>query len=202
MSESRSDVFTLARLPSPLGVMLVASDGGGTLRALDWEDYAARMRPLLRRQYGPATAFREGAAPPALRRALADYFDGALTALNGLPVATAGTPFQRLVWAALRQIPAGSVLSYRTIAERIGRNTAVRAVGAANGANPISLVVPCHRVIGADGTLTGYGGGIERKRWLLAHEGALPAGAADRSSADQQFGRGSASMSSSLARMT
>ena len=91
-----------------------------------------------------------------------------------LPVVTAGTPFQRAVWAALRQIPVGTTLSYGALAERIGRKAAVRAVGAANGANPVAVVVPCHRVIGADGSLSGYGGGLERKRWLLAHEGALP----------------------------
>jgi methylated-DNA-[protein]-cysteine S-methyltransferase len=102
----------------------------------------------------------------------------------------------------LRQIPVGSVVSYGALAARIGRKAAVRAVGAANGANPIGIVVPCHRVIGADGTLTGYGGGIERKRWLLAHEGALPAHAMAGSAAGQQLGRGNASMSSSLARMT
>jgi methylated-DNA-[protein]-cysteine S-methyltransferase len=78
------------------------------------------------------------------------------------------------VWAALRDIPAGSTLSYADLARRIGEPRAVRAVGAANGANPVAVIVPCHRVIGADGTLTGYGGGLERKQWLLAHEGVLP----------------------------
>jgi methylated-DNA-[protein]-cysteine S-methyltransferase len=197
MSDLPSEAFTLARLPSPIGVLLAATDASGALRALDWEDYAPRMRTLLRRQYGPGAAFVAGPAPAAVSRALADYFDGALEALDGLRVATAGTPFQRRVWAALRQIPVGSVTSYGALAERIGHKTAVRAVGAANGANPIGIVVPCHRVIGADGTLTGYGGGLERKRWLLAHEGALPS-----RQAAQQVGRGSASMSSSLARMT
>ena len=166
--------FTLARLPSPIGTMLAVSDGEGALRGLDFEDLASRMTLLLRRQYGHEVALREGAAPAAVRRALADYFAGALTALDGLAVATAGTPFQRAVWAALRQIPVGTTLSYGALAERIGRKAAVRAVGAANGANPIGVVVPCHRVIGADHSLTGYGGGLERKRWLLAHEGALP----------------------------
>ncbi len=83
-----------------------------------------------------------------------------------------GTPFQRRVWAALTHIPAGETRSYGAQATQIGRPSAVRAVGLANGQNPIGLVVPCHRVIGADGSLTGYGGGIERKRWLLRHEGA------------------------------
>jgi methylated-DNA-[protein]-cysteine S-methyltransferase len=88
----------------------------------------------------------------------------------------AGTPFQRSVWSALRRIPAGTTTSYGALAEHIERPTAVRAVGHANGANPISVVVPCHRVIGADGSLTGYGGGLDRKRWLLAHEGVAVAG--------------------------
>jgi methylated-DNA-[protein]-cysteine S-methyltransferase len=199
MSEPRSEMFTLSVLPSPLGPMLAAWDGTGALRALDWQDHEQRLRALLRVQYGGSTALAEGKAPPRLRRAFADYFAGRLTALDGLAVAVAGTPFQRQVWTALRQIPAGSTLSYGALAERIGRKAAVRAVGAANGANPISIVLPCHRVIGANGTLTGYGGGLERKRWLLAHEGALRG---TGSGAAQQEGRGSASMSSSLARMT
>ena len=87
-----------------------------------------------------------------------------------LPVQTAGTPFQREVWQALRKILCGATVSYAQLAERIGRSTAVRAVGLANGSNPVGIVVPCHRVIGSNGSLTGYGGGIERKRWLLEHE--------------------------------
>ena len=83
-----------------------------------------------------------------------------------------GTPFQRAVWAALRRIPAGETLSYGQLAAQIGKPKAVRAVGLANGSNPVGVVVPCHRVIGADGSLTGYGGGLPRKLWLLEHEGA------------------------------
>jgi methylated-DNA-[protein]-cysteine S-methyltransferase len=101
-----------------------------------------------------------------------NYFAGDLGAIDKLPVKTAGTPFQRAVWNALREIPRGATESYGQLAERIGRPTAVRAVGLANGSNPIGIVVPCHRVIGANGSLTGYGGGMERKRWLLDHEGA------------------------------
>jgi methylated-DNA-[protein]-cysteine S-methyltransferase len=183
MSMPLSEAFSVARLPSPIGVMLLMTDSAGALRALDWEDHAARMHALLRRQYGPGLALSEGTASAALRQALADYFDGALAALDTLPVATAGTPFQRQVWAALRQIPPGTTQSYGALAKRIGRPAAVRAVGAANGANPVSLVLPCHRVIGADDTLTGYGGGLERKRWLLAHEGALPEGERQRHAA-------------------
>jgi methylated-DNA-[protein]-cysteine S-methyltransferase len=94
-----------------------------------------------------------------------------LTAINSLPVKTEGTAFQRSVWAALRTIPTGKTTTYGRLAVGVGRPKAVRAVGMANGANPISVIVPCHRVIGADATLTGYGGGLERKGWLLRHEG-------------------------------
>jgi methylated-DNA-[protein]-cysteine S-methyltransferase len=93
-----------------------------------------------------------------------------MAALDAIEVDTGGTPFQQRVWQELRRIPAGSTRSYSEVARAIGRPSAVRAVAAANGANPVSIVIPCHRVIGADGSLTGYGGGLHRKRWLLAHE--------------------------------
>jgi len=112
-----------------------------------------------------------GVAPGDIRRRLVDYFEGDLSGLAGIAWRTGGTPFQRSVWTGLTTIPPGETLSYGAVAARLGCPASVRAVGAANGANPISVVVPCHRVIGADGSLTGYGGGIERKRWLLAHEG-------------------------------
>ena len=105
-------------------------------------------------------------------RALGRDFTGELHALDALPVATGGSAFQRRVWRALRDIPPGTTISYAELALRVERPSAFRAVGLANGANPIGIVVPCHRVIGSDGSLTGYGGGLERKRWLLAHEGA------------------------------
>jgi methylated-DNA-[protein]-cysteine S-methyltransferase len=111
-----------------------------------------------------------GADPHGLTGAIARYFAGELRAIDVLPVATAGTPFQREVWSALRKIPCGTTISYGRLAADLGRPAAVRAVGLANGSNPIGVVVPCHRVIGANGSLTGYGGGIERKRWLLDHE--------------------------------
>jgi len=97
------------------------------------------------------------------------------TSIDHLRVATVGTPFQQRVWAALRTIPCGETMSYGDLARRIGQPSAVRAVGLANGANPIPIVVPCHRVIGASGQLVGYGGGLHRKQWLLAHERARPA---------------------------
>jgi methylated-DNA-[protein]-cysteine S-methyltransferase len=99
------------------------------------------------------------------------YFGGDLAVLDTIAVELNGTPFQKTVWTALRRIPCGSTISYAELARRIGDPRAVRAVGTANGANPVAVIVPCHRVIGADGSLTGYGGGLDRKRWLLAHEG-------------------------------
>ena len=130
------------------------------------------MRRLLRRHYGPAATLLPGRAPRAVTEALEAYFAGELARLDGIDCATGGTPFQRAVWAALREIPAGRTLSYGALAARLGHPTAARAVGLANGANPIGIVIPCHRLVGANGALTGYGGGLERKRWLLAHEGA------------------------------
>ena len=107
----------------------------------------------------------------AVRRALDAYFAGDLGAIDNISVATGGTPFQRTVWAALHRIPAGMTTSYGALAVTIGRPSAMRAVGLAVGSNPVAVIVPCHRVIGADHSLTGYGGGLARKRWLLAHEG-------------------------------
>ncbi len=163
--------FHLERLPTVTGEMLLVTDDQDRLRALDWTDYAARMNRLLRLHYGAGVTLVEGRAPSPARWALETYLGGDLGAIDGLAVETAGTPFQRAVWAGLRSIPAGKTLTYAALAARVGRPAAVRAVGAANGANPVGVVVPCHRVIGADGSLTGYGGGMERKRWLLTHEG-------------------------------
>ncbi len=165
--------FTLSRLPTPLGTMLVATDADGRLRALDWETHVERMHRLLGRLYRPIIVrLVDGdAAGPVLDR-LRAFFAGDLRSIDDIAVETGGTPFQRTVWSALRRIPAGETWSYRALARHVGRPDAVRAVGTANGANPISIVVPCHRVIGHDGSLTGYGGGLERKAWLLNHERA------------------------------
>jgi methylated-DNA-[protein]-cysteine S-methyltransferase len=164
--------FILDHMATPIGKMLLVADGEGQLRALDWEDYEDRMRVFLRRHYGEiATRLKPGRIAAGIREAIAAYLKGDLAALDRVPVATNGTDFQRCVWTELRRIPAGTTVSYGVLAARIGRPSAVRAVGHANGDNPISVVVPCHRVIGADGSLTGYGGGLQRKRWLLAHEG-------------------------------
>lgn len=161
----------LERIDTPTGRMLIVTDDEGRLRALDWEDHEARMQGLLRRHHGAdAVHLRETSRPSTARRALEAYFDGDMETIARVPTATNGTAFQRTVWDALRRIPAGQTVSYGALAERIGRPAARRAVGLANGANPVAIVVPCHRVIGANGALTGYGGGLERKCWLLAHE--------------------------------
>ncbi|HXS39211.1 MAG TPA: methylated-DNA--[protein]-cysteine S-methyltransferase [Stellaceae bacterium] len=163
--------FSLERLMTPTGAMFIVSDDQHRLRAVEWQDHEPRMERLFRRHYGTeGIRLIETAQPSAARRALEAYFAGELDAIDALPTATNGSTFQRKVWDALRQIPVGETISYGTLAARIGQPTAVRAVGLANGANPIAIVVPCHRVIGANASLTGYGGGIERKRWLLVHE--------------------------------
>jgi methylated-DNA-[protein]-cysteine S-methyltransferase len=126
----------------------------------------------LRLQYGSEIELREGSGPKSTRDSLNSYFAGDFSALGSIEVETGGTPFQRKLWAALREIPSGQTSTYGVLAANIGVPKAVRAVGAANGANPISIVLPCHRVIGSNQRLTGYGGGLERKRWLLTHEGA------------------------------
>jgi methylated-DNA-[protein]-cysteine S-methyltransferase len=172
MIEKQPEQLLLDRLPTPIGEALLVTDESGHLRALDWENYEDRLRRLLRLHYRKGPGLSAGRAPDSMRRALDAYFAGELAAIDGIACRTAGTPFQRSVWAALRQIPVGETVSYGTLAARLDKPRAVRAVGLANGANPVSVVVPCHRVIGADGWLTGYGGGLDRKRWLLRHEGA------------------------------
>lgn len=160
----------LERLASPIGAILLVTDDAGAIRALDFEDCEARMHRFLWRHCGAKYQLKDGAAPKSVSKAVTAYFGGQLTAIEDLPTATSGTVFQRKMWDALRKIPAGTTLTYGMFARRLKRPTAIRAVGAANGANPISIVVPCHRLIGADGRLTGYGGGLDRKRWLIDHE--------------------------------
>ena len=168
--------FFVEHIETPTGPMQIVCDDARNLRAVDWDDRERRMRDLLRRYYGAnAVHWRQAPHPSAAARALHAYFEGDLDALTALPIATNGTVFQHAVWSALRKIPAGRTVSYGMLAKQIGKPKAVRAVGAANGANPIAIVVPCHRIIGADASLTGYGGGLHRKKWLLAHErGARP----------------------------
>jgi methylated-DNA-[protein]-cysteine S-methyltransferase len=166
--------FSLERINTPTGRMVIVTDEH-CLRAVDWEDHEPRMQRLLRRHYGTNAILREVSRPSAARRSLQAYFEGDLNAVTCLPTATNGTEFQWTVWDALRRIPVGQTISYGALAVQIGRPTATRAVGLANGANPIAIVIPCHRVIGAKASLTGYGGGVDRKRWLLAHESACSA---------------------------
>ncbi len=169
MRNARPETLTLDRVATPLGEVLLVTDAEGTVRALDFADYEDRMTRLLAR-HAPGAVVVEGRAPERVRAAVESYFGGDLTALDGLTVTTGGTPFQRSVWKALRAIPAGETRSYGQLAAAIGSPKAVRAAGLANGQNPVAVIVPCHRVIGANGTLTGYAGGLARKRWLLDHE--------------------------------
>jgi len=164
------ETFGLDRLATPIGVALLVTDSDGVLRALDWEEFEPRMKDLLRLQYG-AVALQGGRSPKELRTALSGYFKGDLDRLNAIKWRVAGTPFQQKVWKALPKVPAGTTLSYGALAAKLKMPKAVRAVGHANGSNPISVVLPCHRLIGANGSLVKYGGGLERKRWLLKHEG-------------------------------
>jgi methylated-DNA-[protein]-cysteine S-methyltransferase len=160
-----------AEVASPIGrIVIVVHDG--RLCALNFADRWTRREAALARRFGRIDV-RPGPAAAAVADRLVAYFDGRLDALDSIPVDTGGTPFQATVWAALRTIGPGRTMSYADLSRAIGAPAAVRAVGAANGANPVGIVVPCHRVIGADGRLVGYGGGLERKRWLLRHEGAL-----------------------------
>ena len=165
---------TYTFVPSPVGpLLLTATDAGLTRVWFERHVHGGDVDP----SWFPDDGARGDASAilAAARAQLGEYFAGTRTAFD-LPLAAEGTPFQREVWDALRTIPYGDTTSYSALARRIGHPEAVRAVGAANGRNPISIVVPCHRVIGARGELTGFGGGIERKRWLLEHEGggALP----------------------------
>ena len=178
-------------IDTPLGELEIITDPQGQLRALEWADFHHRLLQLLVRHYGPDQSSNISAALPAksgakpgfslhqesveqnIKQRISDYFAGDLAAIDTLPVATAGTEFQRTVWKMLRTIPCGQIMTYGQMAAQLGNPGASRAVGLANGSNPISVVVPCHRVIGSNGTLTGYAGGVERKKWLLVHEGYL-----------------------------
>ncbi len=160
-----------ATVETPAGPFWVAAKGGA-LVAAGFVDSAPRLYARLEARFGPLERV-DADDPAGAVTALRLFLAGEPAALSAVPVELGGTPFQRDVWAALREIPAGSTITYAELARRIGRPRAVRAVGAANGANPVSVVVPCHRVVGKDG-LRGYGGGVARKEWLLAHEGATP----------------------------
>ncbi len=169
MTAKLPETLTLDRTPTPIGTALVVTDEDGVLRAFNWTDYEPAMLSWIARRY-PGATLAEGGGP--LRATFDAYFSGRIDALSAVRWEGAGTDFQKQVWQTLCAIPAGETISYAQLAARVGRPTAVRAVGLANGSNPVALVAPCHRVIGSNGALTGYGGGLHRKRWLLEHEGA------------------------------
>lgn len=151
-------------IASPIGDLMLVGDGDA-LRGLYMLD---GPRPM-----SPRAGWSEASAPfAAVRTQLDEYFGGQRTSFD-VPLAMHGTPFQLSVWDALKEIPYGATASYGEIAHRVGEPDSPRAVGVANGSNPISVIVPCHRVIGADGSLTGYGGGLERKRILLDLESGV-----------------------------
>jgi methylated-DNA-[protein]-cysteine S-methyltransferase len=166
-----NDRLALSRISAdhPIGPILIVSKAD-ILVALDFDSPEGRLRQILRPRYGRDLVFEETECPIPIASAIQSYLGGRLDALDDISVETGGTDFQQQVWTALRKIPAGQILSYGQMATRLGRPDAPRAVGSANAINPISIVVPCHRLVGSNGALTGYGGGIERKRWLLEHE--------------------------------
>jgi methylated-DNA-[protein]-cysteine S-methyltransferase len=161
-------------LPTPIGAMRIVADTEGNLRVAYFAEDDEDVRRHLQRHYGKDGFILEAKENPhGFTETLSRYFAGDLDAIDSIPVKAIGTPFQQDVWHALRAIPCGTTTSYGKLAKQIGRPSAVRAVGLANGSNPIAVVVPCHRVIGSNGSLTGYGGGLNRKRWLLDHESRL-----------------------------
>ena len=165
--------LTLSWIESPIGPLALACDDAGMVRGVSFGD---GLIGAMRREY-PGAAFADGLAPVAAARAIAAYFGGDREALTrvvwSLDGAAAGDGFQARVWRALAAVPAGVTISYGELAKRAGEPGAAQAAGTALNRNPIPLVLACHRVIGADGSLTGFGGGLERKGWLLRHEGAL-----------------------------
>ena len=163
------DALFLDRVKTPIGALILVADARGALRMLEFEDKPERWRSVFRRHFknGEFTKKRD---PGGVAAKLKRYFAGDVAALDKIEVEPHGTDFQHACWRALRRIPAGTATTYGALAKKMGKPAAMRAVGLANGANPIAVVVPCHRVVGADGSLTGYGGGLERKRWLLDHE--------------------------------
>lgn len=181
MAERECLVFD--QIDTPIGEITIVADAKGAMRML-WFDRGDEAPRGPRRRiasahvdwrtacehYFPGANITPQRNPFGHSATLRAYFKGDMDALDSIPVAFGGTPFQNKVWTALRRIPIGSTMSYGELAKKIGKPKAVRAVGLANGSNPIGVVVPCHRVIGSNGSLTGYGGGLPRKKWLLEHE--------------------------------
>lgn len=155
-------------LDTAIGRVVVVTNATHVV-AVDFADCDARLRKILTRRYGEIEQ-RRVADPLGVTARLRAYFGGDLTALEEIPADPHGSEFQRSVWRELRRIPVGETISYGQLAARLGRPSASRAVGMANSRNPVGIVIPCHRVIGANGKLTGYAGGVERKQWLLEHE--------------------------------
>ncbi len=158
------------KVESEIGDIVIVTDGQ-SLVALDYADYEARMMKLLKGRYS-SFELKQVENPGGFSELVKAYLAGNFSSLDDIPVNTGGTPFQQEVWQALRTIPVGAVVSYKQLAQKVGRPTAYRAVGMTNSLNPVAIVLPCHRVVGANSALTGYAGGLERKRWLLRHEGA------------------------------
>jgi methylated-DNA-[protein]-cysteine S-methyltransferase len=157
------------QIKSPLGTIMVVTDDV-SLCALDFAGYEARMMGLLQQRYS-SVELVDSIDPQGFSSKVRAYLAGDYGSLDDIPVNAGGTDFQQLVWQGLRRIPVGTTLSYGELATKLGKPTAARAVGMANSLNPVAIVVPCHRVIGAKAKLTGYAGGLDRKQWLLAHEG-------------------------------
>jgi methylated-DNA-[protein]-cysteine S-methyltransferase len=157
------------RIASSIGTILLVSDGKH-LCALDYAGYEHRMMKLLQARY-EQVVLQEAADPCGFSNVLRRYLAGDLACIGHISINTGGTSFQQQVWSALRKIPPGSVMTYGEMAVQLGKPPAYRAVGMTNALNPIAIVVPCHRLVGSNGALTGYAGGLDRKKWLLEHEG-------------------------------
>jgi methylated-DNA-[protein]-cysteine S-methyltransferase len=163
------DRVELGVMASPIGPLTIAAHSGRVC-LVHFGSPSAGIRRSLAAWY-PDQSIEEHANPAGAATILERYFAGDLKSLDQIEVELFGTPFQTRVWRTLRTVVAGTTASYAELARKVGSASAVRAVGAANGANPVAVVLPCHRIIGSNGSLTGYGGGLERKRWLLDHEG-------------------------------
>jgi methylated-DNA-[protein]-cysteine S-methyltransferase len=157
-------------IDSPIGTLTIA-ERAGRVCLLHFGQDSPAVDGMFERWYPGEPRARQSI--PGIAAVMARYFEGETGVLDTIPVELNGTSFQKAVWQALRRIPAGTTISYAELAKRIGDPAAVRAVGTANGANPVAVIVPCHRVIGSNGRLTGYGGGLDRKQWLLEHEGVV-----------------------------
>lgn len=163
--------LNVASMTSPIGDIMFAHDVDATLYAADFADCEMRFLKGLQRRFGNLHLKSVVKGPDkAVKVAFEAYFAGEFSVMDLLQLRMNGTAFQNVMWSALRKLPAGETMAYSTFAERLGRPTAARAIGHANGANPFNIVVPCHRLLGANGNLTGYAGGLHRKRWLIDHE--------------------------------